>query len=203
LNASQQTSITQMEMKSGFPVGTIEAFMLVKPGVKPLSINTDVDENGNKFTYFVYQDERGNPVVSQTAPTGGYKAPTAPEEPEKPVSSIKNFSYQTPSGGASMPLDINNITSTTIEKLRKAGAKNEDIRAWLDVNTKLTDASINSLLKVERKSKLDETWLKQNFPKKLLESDKKYNKRIQEYLTAIQQYVAIGMSDKEIIKQMK
>jgi len=65
------------------------------------------------------------------------------------LGNIKMVSYQTPIGAASLPININNINSATIERMRGVGMNDKDIRAWLDTNTKLTAGTINNLLEKE------------------------------------------------------
>lgn len=77
-----------------------------------------------------------------------YLKRTRADEAEIPVvgQKTKYVSIKTPSGYASIPVDVNNVSSETIQKLRSSGVDDASIYSWLDTNTDLTASSIKGLL---------------------------------------------------------
>lgn len=73
LDPGMQAEIHRQELKAGFPVGTLEAFVRMKPKANLLGTKDGVDANGNAVISYIYADEQGNPGVVRTVPLPGVK----------------------------------------------------------------------------------------------------------------------------------
>lgn len=65
--------INELEMQSGIPVGTFEAFAQSKPKANLLTTVTGEDESGNKTVSFIYANENGKPGIVETQTLAGVK----------------------------------------------------------------------------------------------------------------------------------
>lgn len=72
MSAQLQNQVYKMEMESGLPLGTTEAFLTTFPKATLLATVNGTDSAGNDIITFVYADENGNPGSVQTIKTGGY-----------------------------------------------------------------------------------------------------------------------------------
>lgn len=128
----------------------------------------------------------------------------APESNTLPKD-MKYISITTPAGSpASMPININNVTTNDIDKMRAGGLNDNDITSWLDTNTKLTKSSIDSLvagvnINPIEESALTEAWFISAY------GQSEWNKINKDgsVLNTIDLYRKAGYSDKQILDLMQ
>jgi len=78
LDATTQSKIYELELKSGLPTGITQSFMNATNGAKIETTVTGYDENGNQTISFVYKDDSGKPSMV-TALTGNVATKTIEE----------------------------------------------------------------------------------------------------------------------------
>lgn len=75
IDTGMRTNITQLEMQSGLPAGTIRSFIESKPGSKLLTTVNGTNSKGQDVTTFIYADKNGLPGTVRTVLTGGVEKP--------------------------------------------------------------------------------------------------------------------------------
>jgi len=71
LDPTMQAKISQLEIQSGLPTGSIQSFMNTKPNASIMATVNGVDAEGNDIVSFIYENPDGSPGIVQTVKTGG------------------------------------------------------------------------------------------------------------------------------------
>jgi len=154
LSAENRASITALELKAGFPTGTMRSFIEAKPKAKLLSSSTGFNSAGQGVTTFIYEDENGMPGTVEVVGTGSVKAPSGSDSTESQDQLSAATKYVTEN------------LSQTDEKI------NIDLRIKFP---KITDGDITAAINEGRNQRfITEEWIRNKYSEKQLK-DRAYS----------------------------
>jgi hypothetical protein len=71
VDPTMKAEINKRELQAGFPAGTLETFLKVKPKANLIATKDGVDASGQAVVSLIYSDENGNPGIVKTIPLKG------------------------------------------------------------------------------------------------------------------------------------